>query len=202
MVTSIVKGVEIIFDATKLGEILHSMGITDYCWVSDEHSGLPSMFSQGRVTSRVQTVLKGVMGPVHKLLFKIVHKGILPRGHYRHIASLRDIGLMNALECKDHIDLLIIKHLARIFDPQLGSHQLAFDNLLTRVFTVFEVALGEGWALTRADMFTQSILADCGIPIEPEQVSNASPCPFGPVSQLLRELKVVEDKTATLELEN
>lgn len=187
MVTSIVKGVEIIFDATKLGEILHSMGITDYCWVSDEHSGLPSMFSQGRVTSRVQTVLKGVMGPVHKLLFKIVHKGILPRGHYRHIASLRDIGLMNALECKDHIDLLIIKHLARIFDPQLGSHQLA---------------LGEGWALTRADMFTQSILADCGIPIEPEQVSNASPCPFGPVSQLLRELKVVEDKTATLELEN
>ena len=53
-------------------------------------------------------------------------------------------------------------------DPQLGSHQLAFGNLLTRVFNAFEVPLGEGWVLAHADMFTQSILADCGIPMESE----------------------------------
>ena len=144
------------------------------------------------------------MRSLHKLLFEIVHKVILPKGHQRHIASIRHMGLMNALECKERIDwpTLIIKHLARIVDPKLGSHQLAFGNLLTRVFDAFEVPLGEGRILTREDMFTQTILADCGIPMESEQVVNVSPRTSGPVAQLLRELKVEEEKYVTLELEN
>ena len=97
---------------------------------------------------------------------------------------------------------MIIKHFARIVDPKLGSHQLAFGNLLTRVFDAFEVPLGEGRVLTRADMFTQTILADCGIPMESEQVANVSPRTSGPVAQLLRELKVAEEKYVNLELEN
>ena len=133
VVSSSVKGVDIVFDATKLGEILHipSVGINEYNWSFDEYSSLPARFSQGRVNSRAQTVLKGIMRSLHKLLFEIVHKVILPRGHQRHIASIRDMGLMSALECKERIDwpTLIIKHLARIVDPQLGSHQLAFGNL-------------------------------------------------------------------------
>ena len=114
------------------------------------------------------------------------------------------MGLMNALKCKERIDwpTLIIKHFARIVDPKLGSHQLAFGNLLTRVFDAFEIPLGEGRVLTRAGMFTQTILADCGIPMESEQVANVSPRTSGPVAQLLRELKVAEEKYATLELEN
>ena len=56
--------------------------------------------------------------------------------------------------------------------------------------------------MTRADMFTQAILADCGIPMESKKVANASPRSSGPVAQLLRELKVAEEKYATLELEN
>ena len=70
------------------------------------------------------------------------------------------------------------------------------------MFDAFEVPLGEGRILTRADMFTQTILADCGIPMESEQVANASPRTSGPVAQLLRELKVAEEKYATLESEN
>ena len=70
------------------------------------------------------------------------------------------------------------------------------------VFDAFEVPLGEGRVLTRADMFTQTILADCGIPMESEQVANVSPRTSGPVAQLLRELKVEEEKYVTLELEN
>ena len=91
VVSSSVKGVEIVFDATKLGEILHipSVGINEYHWAFDEHSSLPANFSQGRVKSRAQTVLKGIIGSIHKLLFEIVHKGILPRGHQRHIASIK-----------------------------------------------------------------------------------------------------------------
>ena len=144
------------------------------------------------------------MRSLHKLLFEIVYKVILPRGHQRHIASIRDMGLMNALECKERIDwsTLIIKHLARIVDPKLGSHQLAFGNLLTRVFDAFEVPLGEGRILTRAYMFTQTILADCCIPMESEQVATASPRTSGLVAQLLRELKVAEEKNASLESDN
>nr|XP_010312904.1 delphilin-like [Solanum lycopersicum] len=204
--SSSVKGVDIVFDATKLEEILHipSVGIDEYNWGFDEYSSLPAQFSQGRVHSRAQTVLKGIMRSLHKLLFEIVHKVILPRGHQRHIASIRDMGLMNALECKERIDwpTLIIKHLARIVDPKLGSHQLAFGNLLTRVFDAFEVPLEEDRILTRADMFTQTILADCGISMESEQVATASPRTSGPVAQLLRELKVAEEKNASLESDN
>ena len=74
--------------------------------------------------------------------------------------------------------------------------------MLTRVFDAFEVPLGEGRVLTHAYMFTQTILADCGIPMESEQVANASPRTSGLVAQLIRELKVAEEKYATLELEN
>ena len=70
------------------------------------------------------------------------------------------------------------------------------------MFDAFEVPLGEGRILTRANMFTQTILADCGIPMESEQVANTSPRTSGPVAQLLRELKVAEEKYATLESEN
>ena len=54
VVSSSVKRVEIVFDATKLGEILHisSVGINDYHWAFDEHSSLPAKFFQGRVNSR------------------------------------------------------------------------------------------------------------------------------------------------------
>ena len=70
------------------------------------------------------------------------------------------------------------------------------------MFDAFEVPLGEGKILTRANMFTQTILADCGIPMELEQVAIVSPRTSGHVAQLLRELKVAEEKYATLESEN
>ena len=70
------------------------------------------------------------------------------------------------------------------------------------MFDAFEVPLGEGRILTRADMFTQTILADCGIPLESEQVAIASPRTSGHVAQSLRELKVADEKYVTLESEN
>ena len=84
-------------------------------------------------------------------------------------------------------------------DPKLGSHQLAFGNLLTRVFSSVSF-----WKLVDllTRVFTQIILADCGIPMESEQVTTASPRTSGSVAQLLREIKVAEEKNATLESEN
>ena len=70
------------------------------------------------------------------------------------------------------------------------------------MFDAFEVPLGEGRILTCADMFTQTILADCGIPMESEQVAIASPRTSGHVAQSLRELKLAEEKNASLESDN
>ena len=70
------------------------------------------------------------------------------------------------------------------------------------VFDAFEVPLGEDRILTHADMFSQTVLAECGIPMESEHVANASPRTSGPVAQLRRELKVAEEKYATLESKN
>ena len=92
------------------------------------------------------------------------------------------------------------KHEACSFD---GLQRIeVFGNLLTRVFDAFEVPLGEGRILTCADMFTQTILADCGIPMESEQAATASPRTSGHVAQSLRELKVAEEKYVTHESEN
>ncbi|KAG5604914.1 hypothetical protein H5410_026406 [Solanum commersonii] len=204
----VVKGiwVKLVFDRRRLGEILciPSAGLAEYVWATDEQCILTTKYSQGRVTSKARKVLKGEMAPVHKLLFELVHKGVLPRGHRRHIASFRDMGIANALERKEPIDWpsLMIKHIARISDPQLGSHQLAFGNLLTRVFTAFGVPLGEGRALTRADMITQSTLAECGLLADPAQVPIAYPRASGPVTHLLKDLQDARDQCKTLQNEN
>ncbi|KAH0641965.1 hypothetical protein KY290_033569 [Solanum tuberosum] len=206
VVTSTVKGVELVFYRIRLGEILRipSIRLAEYVWATNEQCILTTKYSQGRVTSKARKVLKGEMAPVHKLLFELVHKGVLPRGHRRHISSFRDMGISNALESKEPIDWpsLMIKHMARVADPQPGSHRLAFGNLLTRVFTAFAVPLGEGLALTCADMFTQSTLAECGLIIEPAQVLIASPRASGPVTRLLKDLQAARDQCETLQNEN
>ena len=65
------------------------------------------------------------------------------------------------------------------------------------MFDAFELPKG-GFILTHADMFSQTILAECGIPMESEQVANASPRTSGPVAQSLRELKVAEESMSLL----
>ncbi|KAH0720438.1 hypothetical protein KY284_005468 [Solanum tuberosum] len=88
------------------------------------------------------------------------------------------MGIGHALENKEPIDWpsFMIKHMARIADPQPGSHQLAYGNLLTIVFKEFVVPL--------------------------DQVPIASPRAFGPVASLLRDLRTVRDQLAVLHAEN
>jgi len=114
------------------------------------------------------------------------------------------MGIANALERKEPIDWpsLMIKHMARVADPQPGSHQLAFGNLLTRVFTAFVVPLGEGRALTCADMITPSTLAECGLIANPAQVPITYPRASGPVTRLLQDLQAARDQCETLQNEN
>ncbi|KAK4730350.1 hypothetical protein R3W88_023338 [Solanum pinnatisectum] len=193
VVTSTINGVELVFDHIRLGEILKIPinGLVEYVWMDDENCLLTSKFSHGRVSTRARK-------------FEIVHKGILPRGHKKHEAFFRDMGIAYALENMEPIDCpsLMIKHMVRIADPQPSSHQLVYENLISIVFKEFDVSLGEGRGLTRADMLTRSSFAECGLLVEPDQVHIASPRAFGPVASLLRDLKTARDQVVVLQAKN
>ncbi|KAG5571790.1 hypothetical protein H5410_061556 [Solanum commersonii] len=90
-------------------------------------------------------------------ILKIPTNNELAEGHRLHEACFRDLGIAHALENMEPIDWssLMIKHMARIVDPQPGSHQLAYGNLLSIVFKEFFVTLDEGRSLTRADIVTK-----------------------------------------------
>ncbi|KAH0720451.1 hypothetical protein KY284_005481 [Solanum tuberosum] len=190
--TSSVNGVDLVFDSVRLDEIFHipSVRLSKYVWTKDVNCMLTSNFSQERITARSRKVLKGEMSPVHKLLFEFVHKGVFPRGKRRHKASLRDMGIAHALENKDPIDCLslMIKHMARVTDPKPGAHQLAFGNLITTMFTTFDVPLGDGRALVSCDMITRSTLATCRLYDEGNQAPATPPRVLGPASTLLNHL--------------
>ncbi|KAG5581788.1 hypothetical protein H5410_052415 [Solanum commersonii] len=150
--------------------------------------------------SASQAQLQEAAESIHKLLFKLVHKGVLPRGGRRHEASLRDMGIAHALENKDPIDCpsLMIKHMARITDPKPCAHQLAFGNLITTMFTTFDVPLGEGRALVSCDMITRSTLATCRLYDESNQAPAALPRVPGPIATLLNDLHAAKEQNETL----
>ena len=122
VLSSFVHGIDIVFDKTRLGAILciPCIGLEEYHWDKDENCTLTSKFTQGRVIDRPRKVLKGEISPFHKLVFEVVHKGIIPRGERRHEANFRDMGLGHALDTMRPINWpsLKIKHMVRIVDPK------------------------------------------------------------------------------------
>ncbi|TMW80319.1 hypothetical protein EJD97_021472 [Solanum chilense] len=127
------------------------------------------------------------MSPFHKLVFEVVHKGIIPRGERIHEANFRDMGLGHALDTMRPINWPshIIKHMVRIVDPK-KPHQLAYGNLLTTVFKEFGVPLKDGRSLSKYDMLTQTTLAECNLlDDDAVQVPLRS---AGPVTALIFEL--------------
>lgn len=81
MATSKVHWVDILFDNVFLKDILHipSVGMVEYTWLEDIGYRLTSKFTEGRVTVVPRMVYKAEMPPFLKLLFEVMHKGILPR---------------------------------------------------------------------------------------------------------------------------
>lgn len=77
------------------------------------------------VTVRPRKVLKGEMEPFHKLLYEVVHKGVVPGGERQHEEIFWDMGLVNALDQVEPINwpALMIKHMERVVDPKPGHYQ-------------------------------------------------------------------------------
>lgn len=154
---------EIVFDCSKLEDIpqILVLGLAEYVWRKNENCLLIQKFTQGRVKSRPRKVIKGEMKRFLKLLFQVMHKGAIMHGERRHEATYRDMGLMNALEQVEHINLptLMIKHMSRITDPKPCPHLLAYGDLLTIVVNAYNVPLGENNKATKKDMIDRNTLA-------------------------------------------
>lgn len=54
---------------------------------------LTSKFTNKRITDVPHKVFKGEMPSFLKLLFEVVHKGVLPKDKRRHEAIFHDIGI-------------------------------------------------------------------------------------------------------------
>ncbi|KAG5590067.1 hypothetical protein H5410_040581 [Solanum commersonii] len=166
----------IVLDNIVVTSSIHCVELT-----KEENCVLTSKFTQGRVNVHPRKVLKGEMSSFHKLVFEMVHKGILPRGERHHEASFRDMGIGHALENMDPIDWpsLMIQHMAREFG----------------------VPFQEGRLLNINDMITRSTLADCNLLDDADQFHTVPPRVAGPVATLLHELNVAKAQNEELKSE-
>lgn len=98
--------------------------------------------------------------PVHKLLFKLVNKCLLPRFEIRHEATYLNLAMMEVLDQNRKINLpsLMIKHMTRAVDQEKWTHVLPYSFLLTRVFENFWVSLRTHKKWTNKDMFDEDTL--------------------------------------------
>ncbi|KAG5617118.1 hypothetical protein H5410_016942 [Solanum commersonii] len=88
---------------------------------------------------------KGAMLPLHKLLFDVVHKIILPRKQKRMEANYLDLTLMELLISQVHINLpkLILSHINRICVDNSTEHGLGYGFWLGDIFEYFQVPIEE-----------------------------------------------------------
>lgn len=102
---------------------------------------LTSIYSQGWITARPRKALKGDMELFHKLMYKLVNKGVFPRRKdaIRHPSKIWAEQFLGK-QIPIGLPSLIIKHMTQLVDHKHGPHQLAFGNLLIIVFKAFEVS--------------------------------------------------------------
>nr|XP_016433873.1 PREDICTED: uncharacterized protein LOC107760350 [Nicotiana tabacum] len=181
-VSSLVKGVQVQFDAKILGEILDipSEGFDDYtrkrwpCLDSlPTDLAITRRFCDSEDVNEARAVQKSEMRPEHKVLFEFVNKCLLPRQERRHIANYMDLVLMECLERGKQINWLafIIKLLDRVIN---GSkfYVTPYGFILTTVLDRLNVPLKKWEMASSKDHFGINALLACdyavnAIPNEP-----------------------------------
>uniref|UniRef100_A0A0V0HBE0 Putative ovule protein n=1 Tax=Solanum chacoense TaxID=4108 RepID=A0A0V0HBE0_SOLCH len=98
---------------------------------------------------------KRAMRPLHKLLFDVVHKIILPRKHKRTEANYLNLTLMELLISQVQINLLqlILSHIHRISVHDDKDHGLGYGFWLGEVFEFFQVPVKEWQVQSTKDVF-------------------------------------------------
>ncbi|KAH0636247.1 hypothetical protein KY290_036673 [Solanum tuberosum] len=134
---------------------------------------------------------KGAMLPLHKLLFDVVHKIILPRSQKRTEANYLDLTLMELLISKVQINLpkLVLNHIHRICVHDDKDHGLGYGFWLGKIFEYFRVSVIE-WQ----EQTTKNVLGEVDHVVIPATSRGA----IAPVKRLKALLTTKNEKIAAL----
>lgn len=133
-----------------IGQIL---GIPNTRWCHYVKRSLPPMdglpnaleiirkLSHDLCAEECSKVTKNVMLPLHKLLFVVVHKVILPKGQKRTEANYLDLTLMELLLSRQEINLpaLMLSHMSCICMEDTKLHFLGYRFWLCELFEHFQI---------------------------------------------------------------
>nr|XP_009803926.1 PREDICTED: uncharacterized protein LOC104249244 [Nicotiana sylvestris] len=210
-VTSQVKGVQVSFDAKRLGEILGipSEGYDDYTrqkWLSLD--SLPTTLAITRklcdVTevNEAKVVYKSEMKLSHKVLFEFVNKCLLPRQERRHIANYMDLILMECLESGWQINWLgfMIKLLDRVINGS-KAHATPYGFILTIVPARCKMPLKKWEMAASKDHFGINTLIACDYEVNsnPNEPGSSKKTPINSkVIALLQESEAKDAEIARL----
>ncbi|KAK4737275.1 hypothetical protein R3W88_000972 [Solanum pinnatisectum] len=204
------------FGGAEMGEllsILHAQGWTDLflqgntrrkmgkdetryrSWPSLDglHSALDivSKFVNNPTLEDYTRVDKGAMHPLHKLLFDVVHKIILPRKQKRTEANYLDLTLMELLLSRHPINLrrLMLCHIHCIGVENKKRHSLGYGFSLGEIFEYFKIPVKEKQVQTVKDVL--GIINQVVVPT-PRRGDNAS------MQRLRAQLDLKDDEIAAL----
>lgn len=144
-------------------------------------------------------MLKGKIGPDHKLLSELVNKCVLPRTKHRHKMSHHDLGLVGTIDDQQKVNLplFMLCHITRMINLERGSHGFAYGFLLTKVFEAHHIPLSAWKTGSQMDMFDKKTLEEYEL-LQPVPSAKGN----GPMSQMFLDLQTANAQVVKLEREN
>ncbi|KAK4718254.1 hypothetical protein R3W88_016592 [Solanum pinnatisectum] len=141
-ISSSVGGISFTLTTEVLEKIL---SVPNSVWCHYVKHSWPPLEGLSSVLEISRRVDKGAMLPLHKLLFDVVHKIILPRKQKQTEANYLDLTLMELLISQVLINLpqLICSHINRICVDDSTDHGLGYGFWLGDIFEYFQDVLGE-----------------------------------------------------------
>ncbi|XP_019223873.1 PREDICTED: uncharacterized protein LOC109205612 [Nicotiana attenuata] len=159
----LINGVDIIMDFALLGSIL---GVPAEGLSSVQAACTPNFRNaivKDKAVQHGEQAHKKTILPVYQLLFEMVNNVLLPRAKRRSVASKDDLFLMESLDNFTTINLpaIMIEHMQKVENLRDGNLGLPYGFLLTKVFEIFKVPLGQAKVGTKKKSFSKTTLEEC-----------------------------------------
>ncbi|GAB2290270.1 hypothetical protein Dimus_024550, partial [Dionaea muscipula] len=169
MATKRVRGVKIKLDCMTLASIKkipENYGLSDYVkddWEEARYCKpleITRKFSNNETITKAGRVSSSLMKPFQRMVHIFIVKNLIPRFGKRNTTSFMDLTYMEYLTAKlsIHFPRLMPRHMAYVIN--VPHHELAYGELLTRVFDAFEVPLDDkdGDEPVKTDFFEETFL--------------------------------------------
>ncbi|XP_019256478.1 PREDICTED: uncharacterized protein LOC109234892 [Nicotiana attenuata] len=140
-----VNGVDFVMDFAVLGSILNvpakGLSIVQGSCTPNFRNAIV----KDKAVQQGERVHKKALLSVYQLLFEMVNKVFLPHAERRSMASIAYLVLIEALDGFTTINLpgIMIEHMQKVAEFKDGNHGMPYGFLLTKVFELFKVPLGQ-----------------------------------------------------------